>query len=95
MPKSRTRNKQQQSRARRTQAEQEASRKRSLSPSARKTRRVVGWALVVAAVVVGVSHFLAHLEVWSFASPGVMDLTAGYPLAAALGVAGAIVLSKT
>jgi hypothetical protein len=32
--------------------------------------------------------------VWGFASQGVMDLVAGYPMAGLLGVTGAIVLSK-
>lgn len=95
MPKSRTRKKPQQAQARRTQAQQKDAHKRALSPRAYKTRRILGWSLVVVAVTVGVSHFLAHLGVWSFASPGVMDLAAGYPMAVFLGVAGAIVLSKT
>ena len=50
--------------------------------------------MVVLAVVVGVSHWLSHIGVWQFGSPGVMDLAAGYPLAAALGIGGSIVLTK-
>jgi hypothetical protein len=44
--------------------------------------------------MVGASHWLAHIQVWRFASQGVMDVVAGYPMAVALGVVGAIVLSK-
>jgi hypothetical protein len=50
---------------------------------------------VVLGVSVGASHWLTHIQVWGFASQGVMDLIAGYPMSAALGVGGAIVLSKT
>ncbi len=56
--------------------------------------RTAGWSLVAAGVLIGVSHWFAHLGTWSFASSGVMDLVAGYPMAGLLGVAGAIVLSK-
>ena len=50
--------------------------------------------MIWSGVAVGVSHWLAHLGLWRFASDGVMDLTAGYPTAALLVVVGAIVLSK-
>ena len=96
MPESRSRKKGREAHARQTQASQkEAEAKRQISLRAYRARRMAGWTFVALAVVVGVSHWLAHLGVWSFASLGVMDLVAGYPLALLLGVAGAIVLSKT
>ncbi len=93
MPTSRTRKKQQQTRARRTQSTQKDAEKRRHAMRSYRTRRVVGWSLVVVAVIVGVTHFLEHLGVFAFASPGVEDLVAGYPLAALLGVAGSIILT--
>ncbi len=56
--------------------------------------RAAGWTLVGLAIVIGVSHWLTHVGVWGFASQGVMDLVAGYPMAAVLGIAGSIVLSR-
>ncbi|MGH2635130.1 MAG: hypothetical protein ACRDHU_03170 [Actinomycetota bacterium] len=50
--------------------------------------------LVGLAIVVGVSHWLTHLGAWDFASQGIEDLVAGYPMAALLGIGGAIVLSR-
>lgn len=57
-------------------------------------RQVAGWSMVGLAIAMGVSHWLAHIGLWRFASPGVMDLTAGYPLAVLLAISGSIVLSK-
>ena len=56
MPRSRTRKKQQQIRARRTQAQQRGSDKQKLSPRAYRTQRILGWSLVVASLIVGVSQ---------------------------------------
>ena len=39
-------------------------------------------------------HWLSYVGLWRFASDGVMDLTAGYPTAAPLVVAGSTVFSK-
>ena len=58
-----------------------------------RLRRIVGWSLVVIGVGVAASHWLTH-QVWDFASQGIEDLLAGYPMGAALGLGGAIVLSK-
>jgi hypothetical protein len=50
--------------------------------------------LVGLGVVVGVSHWLTHLGAWDFASQGIEHLVAGYPMAALLGIGGAVVLSR-
>jgi hypothetical protein len=57
-------------------------------------RRWVGWGLVTAAVLIGVSHWLRHLGVFTILPHGLADLFIGYPAAAALGVGGALVLSS-
>ncbi len=81
-------------RARETQAAQREAESKKMSPAAYRRRRILGWTLVVLAIVVGVTHLMEHLGMFEFASPGVEDLAAGYPLAGVLGIAGAIVLSK-
>lgn len=54
-----------------------------------------GWSLVALAVLVGFQHLLSHMGFFTLISRGWDDLVAGYPLAALLGIGGAIVLSKT
>lgn len=96
MPRSKKGSRKPSPRAKETQAAQsQAEARRKLSYRAYKFRRALGWSLVGLAILVGVSHWLEHLQAFSFASPGVQDLVAGYPMALLLGVAGAIVLSKT
>ncbi len=56
---------------------------------------MLGWSLVALGAVVLVQHLIAHMGFFTLISPGWDDLLVGYPLAGALGVAGAIVLSKT
>jgi hypothetical protein len=81
--------------ARATRAhQQQAEERRQLTLRQYQMRRFGGWSVIGVGVVVGVSHWLAHLGLWRFASDGVMDLTAGYPTAALLVVVGSIVLSK-
>ena len=95
MPKSRDRGKSRRAQARATQAAQHrAEERRRISYRRYRLRRTVGWSLVVLGVGVVASHWLTHLQVWDFASQGIEDLLAGYPMGAALGVGGAIVLSK-
>jgi hypothetical protein len=95
MPKSRDRGKSRRVHARETQgAQRRAEERRKVSYRAHALRRVAGWSLVGLGVMVGASHWLAHIQVWRFASQGVMDVVAGYPMAVALGMVGAIVLSK-
>ncbi len=95
MPKSRDRGKSRRAQARVTQAAQHrAEERRKISYQRYRLRRIVGWSLVVLGVGVGISHWLTHLQVWDFASQGIEDLLAGYPMGAALAVGGAIVLSK-
>jgi hypothetical protein len=88
------RNKTKEARARVTQAAQEQAERKKLSPEAHRRRRIFGWALVALAVLVGVTHWMEHLGVFEFASPGIEDLVAGYPLALLLGILGTIVLSR-
>lgn len=93
---SRPRDKRRETRARETQAaQQRAQTRKQISLRAYRVRRAVGWGLVGLGVVVGVSHWLTHIQLWGFADQGVMDLVAGYPMALLLGVIGAIVLGRT
>lgn len=84
-----------QARVREAQVAQRQAEAKKLTPAAYRRRRILGWTLVALGVVVGVQHFISHLGVFSLISPGVDDVVAGYPLAGLLGIAGAIVLSKT
>ncbi len=81
--------------ARETQAAQtKAASVKKLTPGQYRRRRTLGWTLVVLAAIVFVTHLMEHLGFFAFASPGVEDLVAGYPLAAVLAVAAAIILGK-
>jgi hypothetical protein len=82
-------------RERETRAAQRRAEEHKLTLPAYRGRRLLGWSLVALGVIVGVQHFISHLGVFSLISPGVDDIVAGYPLAALLGIAGTIVLSKT
>lgn len=81
--------------ARETQASQRQAEKRKLTLAQYRRRRVLGWGLVGLGAVVFVQHLIAHMGFFTLISPGWDDLVAGYPLAAILGIAGAILLSKT
>jgi hypothetical protein len=81
-------------RARATQAAQREAEKRKLTPAQYGRRRVLGWVLVGLGVVVFVQHLVSHAGFFTLVSPGVDDIIAGYPLAALLGVIGAVVLSR-
>ena len=89
------RDRRRETRRRQTQAAQEQAERRQLTPGSYRRRRVFGWSLVSLAVLVGVQHLISHMGAFTLMSRGVDDLVAGYPLAALLGVGGAIVLSKT
>lgn len=89
-----TRDERREARARTTQRSQERAASRQLSPRADRARRTIGGVLVGLGVVVGVSHWLTHLGAWDFASQGIEDLVAGYPMALLLGIGGAVVLSR-
>ncbi|MEP6666627.1 MAG: hypothetical protein ABJA81_09290 [Nocardioidaceae bacterium] len=96
MPKSRGRSSKQSSQAKATQAAQRASSKRKrISPTQYRVRRITGWSLVVVGATIGITHFIGHVGFFGLQPSVAMDLAAGYPMAATLGVAGAIVLSKT
>jgi hypothetical protein len=81
-------------RAQETQAAQRQAEARKLTPAQYTRRRAIGWALVALGVAVGVQHFLSHVALFTVISRGADDLLLGYPLAGALGVAGAIVLTR-
>jgi len=92
---SRPRDKRREAQTRETQtAQQKAKERKQITLKAYQFRRAIGWGLVGLGIVVGVSHWLSHIQLWSFASQGVMDLVAGYPMAALLGIAGSIVLGR-
>ena len=58
-------------------------------------RRILGWILVGVAVLVGVVHWIAHLGYPVVPlSMGWQDLLLGYPAAALLGLAAAIILGR-
>ncbi|MEP6666233.1 MAG: hypothetical protein ABJA81_07290 [Nocardioidaceae bacterium] len=59
-----------------------------------RARRITGWSLVSLGIAIGVQHFVRHLGVFTLISPGMDDITAGYPVGILLGMAGVIVLSK-
>ena len=93
---SRQRDKRREVQARQTQAaQQQAKERKQITLRAYRVRRAIGWGLVGLGIAVGVSHWLAHIGVWAFASQGVMDLVAGYPMAALLVIVGSIVLGRT
>ena len=50
----------------------------------------VGQLIMLIGFLVGLQHWLAHLGVFGTQPPGWVDLAAGYPMAAALILAGAI-----
>jgi len=92
---SRPRDKRREAQARETQAaQQRAKQQKQISVRVYRFRRALGWGLVGLGILVGVSHWLTHIGLWGFASQGVMDLVAGYPMAAALAIAGSIVLGR-
>jgi hypothetical protein len=91
----RARNKQAEARARQTQVEQrEAEKRKQITLRQYRMRRAAGWSLVGLGVLIGVTHWLTHLQVIPVPSQGVADLVAGYPMAALIVIAGSIVLSK-
>lgn len=91
----RRRDKASQARARETQASQRQAETTKLTLAQYRRRRVLGWGLVGLGGVVFVQHLLSHMGFFTLISRGWDDLVAGYPLAAVLGIAGAILLSKT
>lgn len=93
MPRPKKKKKSRERPARETQAAQQSAERKKVTPVQYMRRRALGWGLVVLATTVGVSHWLAHLGVL-YEDNGLWDLTIGYPMAAGLGVVGAIVLSR-
>ena len=93
MPRSKARRKTVSKKAAQARAEQQIAEAKKLTPEQYVRRRVFGWTLVALAVVIGVTHWLAHLGVL-YEDTGLYDLTIGYPTAGLLGIAGAIVLGK-
>jgi hypothetical protein len=93
MPQPKKRRRASQRRAAETQAAQQRAEKRLLTPEQYTRRRVFGWSLVALGVLIGVTHWLAHLGLL-YEDNALWDLTIGYPMAGLIGVLGAIVLSK-
>lgn len=62
------------------------------TPEYRRKRRIIrtGQVLMVLGVVVAVVHVLAHLGMFGGQPSGLVDLLAGYPMAAVLVMVGAI-----
>jgi len=84
-----------QAQARETQAAQaKAANVKKQTPGAYRRRRILGWTFAGLAIIVFVTHLMEHLGFFAFASPGVEDLVAGYPLAAVLAITAAIILGK-
>ncbi len=94
-PRAKRRDKPRETQARETQAAQKQAEARKLSPAAYTRRRVLGWSVVSLGVLIGVQHVMHHMGFFTLISPGWDDLVAGYPLAGLLGIAGAILLSRT
>jgi hypothetical protein len=94
MPKSKKRAKAREQRVLAAQREQRKKEDRRLTPEQHMRRRAFGWSLVGLAVLVGVTHWLAHLGAL-YEDRALWDLTIGYPTAGALAVVGILVLSKT
>lgn len=92
MPRPKKRQKAREQRARETQLAQEKAESKKMTPGQYMFGRGIGWTLVGLALVIGVTHWLAHLGVLYDDRP-MWDLVIGYPMAGLLGVAGAIVLS--
>lgn len=93
MPKSHKRAKARAQQARETQIAQREAEAKKITPEQYMRRRAFGWALVGIGVGIGVSHWLAHLGLL-YESTGLNDLLIGYPMAAAFGIGGAVVLSN-
>ncbi len=92
MPRSKRREKAVRARAERTQADQAAAAQAKARLRRYAMRRALGWGLVIVGVLLGAVHLVEHagfLRVLPKAADGLY-----YPLAAGLGIAGAIVLSK-
>ncbi len=80
-------------RARETQVEQvQAEQLRTRSYASYRRRRFASWALIIAGVVVGVSHWFEHFGLLKIFSLGVEDLLIGYPTGALLAIGGLMLL---
>jgi hypothetical protein len=91
---SRRRDKTGDARAAATQASQRRAERGKITPTAYRRRRIVGWSLVGLGVAIGVQHLFSHMGFFQVISAGMDDLVVGYPIAAALGIADSVVLSK-
>jgi hypothetical protein len=93
MPRPKKRKKSRERRARETQIAQRSAEKKRITPELYMRRRALGWGLVALAVVVAITHWLAHVGVL-YEDNGLWDLTIGFPMAGLLGIGGAIVLGR-
>ena len=79
--------------ARETQVAQRDAEAKKLTPEQYMRRRAAGWALVGAAVAIGLTHWLAHIGL-IYRATALTDIAIGYPTAALLGIGAAIILSR-
>lgn len=93
MPKSKQRKKPALKKVEQATSEQEKAEAKKLTPQQYMRHRIFGWTLVALAVVIGVTHWGAHLGAL-YEDSGLYDLTIGYPTAGLLAIWSAIVLSK-
>lgn len=76
--------------ARETQkAQAEAAARREFQQS--QKRHAIAYSLFAIAGVMAVSHFFEHAGAFQLLSPGLQDLLLGWPMAALIGLAGAII----
>ena len=89
----RRRDKTRERRARATQASQRNAAATRVSRSKLRRRRALAWTLIAFGTGIALQHLIHHLGAFTLISNGWDDLVAGYPLAALLGIIGAILLS--
>ena len=71
---------------------QDAAAQREVRIRKRHRRRWIARGLLVAAVLVAVSHALEHADAFRLLSPGWQDILIGYPTAGVLAVVGLMLL---
>jgi hypothetical protein len=93
MPRPKKRKKAREQRARETQLAQQSAEKKKITPAQYMRWRIFGWGLLALAIIVAVTHWLAHVGLLYQDKP-LWDLTIGWPMAGLLGITAAIVLGR-